>query len=217
MTTKRVALYLRVSTSGQTVEYQRLELQAVAVRHGWEVAEMFEDAGISGAKGRDKRPGLDAMMKAVVRREVDLVAAWSVDRLGRSLVDLLGLLGEMHEKGVDLYLHQQGLDTSTPAGKAMLQMMGVFAEFERSMIRERVNAGLSRAKAAGTKLGRPARGAEKDRRKAGEWSRVHAAVLEARAAGKGKVKIAKELGIGVSTVDRIVREAEAGAVPDVVG
>lgn len=208
-TTKRVALYLRVSTSGQTVENQRLELEAVAARHGWEVVATFEDAGISGAKGRDQRPGLDAMMKAVTRREVDLVAAWSVDRLGRSLVDLLSLLRDLHEKGVDLYLHMQGLDTSTSSGKAMFQMMGVFAEFERAMITERVNAGLSRAKANGTKLGRPARGAEKDRKKAAEWSRVQAQVLEARAAGKGKVKIAKELGIGVSTVDKIVREMAA--------
>ncbi|WP_336801280.1 recombinase family protein [Kaistia sp. MMO-174] len=205
--TKRVALYLRVSTTGQTVENQRRELEAVAERHGWQVVATFEDAGISGAKGRDKRPGLDAMMKAVARREIDLIAAWSVDRLGRSLTDLLSFLGELHAKGVDLYLHQQGLDTSTPAGKAMFQMMGVFAEFEREMIRERVNAGLSRAKANGTKLGRPAKGTEKDLKKAAEWARVHAAVLEARAAGKGKVKIAKELGIGVSTVDRIVREA----------
>jgi len=209
--TKRVALYLRVSTSGQTVENQRRELEAVAQRHGWQVVATFEDAGISGAKGRDKRPGLDAMMMAVARREIDLIAAWSVDRLGRSLTDLLTFLGELHAKGVDLYLHQQGLDTSTPAGKAMFQMMGVFAEFEREMIRERVNAGLSRAKANGTKLGRPAKGTEKDRKKAAEWARVHASVLEARAAGKGKVKIARELGIGVSTVDRIVREAAPAA------
>ncbi len=106
---------------------------------------MYEDAGLSGAKGRDQRPGLDALLKAVTRREVDLVAAWSVDRLGRSLTDLLGLLTELHAKGVDLYLHQQGLDTSTPSGRAMFQMMGVFAEFERAMIRERVMAGLARA------------------------------------------------------------------------
>lgn len=184
--------------------------KGAAARHGWEVVATFEDAGISGAKGRDQRPGLDAAMKAVARREVDLIAAWSVDRLGRSLIDLLGFLAELHAKGVDLYLHQQGLDTSTPAGKAMFQMMGVFAEFERAMIRERVNSGLSRARAAGTKLGRPARGAEKDRKKAAEWSRIHAAVLEARAAGKGKIKIAKELGIGVSTVDKIVRESANG-------
>ena len=110
----------------------------------------------SGAKGRDERPGLDKLLQAVARKEFDLVAAWSVDRIGRSLVDLVGTLQELHAKNVDLYLHQQGIDTTTPSGKAMFQMMGVFAEFERSMLRERVNAGLARARAEGTQLGRPA-------------------------------------------------------------
>jgi DNA invertase Pin-like site-specific DNA recombinase len=94
------------------------------------------------------------MLKAVNAKEIDMVAAWSVDRLGRSLTDLLGILQGLHDKGVDLFLHQQGLDTSTTAGKAMFQMLGVFAEFERGIIRERVNAGLARAKAKRTKLGR---------------------------------------------------------------
>ena len=116
------------------------ELSAVADRSGWEIWKVYENAGISGAKGRDQRPGLEAMMKAVNAREFDMVAAWSVDRLGRSLTDPLGILQDLHEKGVDLFLHQQGLDTSTTAGKAMFQMLGVFAEFERGIIRERVNA-----------------------------------------------------------------------------
>src|SRR3954453_372397 len=94
------------------------------------------------------------MLKAVNAREFDMVASWSVDRLGRSLTDLLSILQELRDKGVDLFLHQQGLDTSTTAGKAMLQTLGVFAEFERGIIRERVNAGLARARAKGTKLGR---------------------------------------------------------------
>ena len=151
---KRVAIYLRVSTSKQDTENQLRELTAVADRSGWEIWKVYEDAGISGAKGRDKRPGLEAMMKAVNAREFDMVATWSVDRLGRSLTDLLGILQDLQEKGVDLFLHQQGLDTSTTAGKAMFQMLGVFAEFERGIIRERVNAGLARARAKGTKLGR---------------------------------------------------------------
>src|SRR6266436_565203 len=133
---------------------QRRELEAVAERSGWNVVKVCEDAGISGAKGRDQRPGLDAMMKAVNAKEFDMVASWSVDRLGRSLIDLLSILQGLHEKGVGLILHQQGLDTSTTAGKAMFQMLGVFAEFERGINRERVNAGLARAKANGTKLGR---------------------------------------------------------------
>ena len=139
---KRVALYIRVSTSKQDTENQRRELQAVADRSGWKIVKVYEDAGISGAKGRDQRPGLDAMMKTVNTKEFDMVATWSVDRLGRSLTELLGILQGLHEKGVGLFLHQQGLDTSTTAGKAMFQMLGVFAEFERGIIRERVNAGL---------------------------------------------------------------------------
>ena len=143
---KRVALYLRVSTAEQTVENQQRELEAVAERHGWNVVAVFADAGVSGTKGRDQRPGYDRLCRGIARREFDQVAAWSVDRLGRSLQNLVGFLGELHAKGVDLYLHQQGLDTATPAGKAMFQMLGVFSEFERAMIVERVKAGLSRAR-----------------------------------------------------------------------
>ena len=150
---RRVALYVRVSTDQQTIKNQERELQAVAERHGWQVVAVFKDQGISGAKGRDGRPGLDKLLQAVARKEVNMVAAWSVDRLGRSLQDLVHILQELHAKGVDLFLHQQGLDTSTPSGRAMFQMLGVFAEFERAIIRERVMAGLARAKAEGTRLG----------------------------------------------------------------
>jgi DNA invertase Pin-like site-specific DNA recombinase len=142
---RRSAIYVRVSTGSQTTQNQLRELRQVAERHGWTVAAEFADNGISGSKGRHQRPCLEAMMQAVARREVDVVMAWSVDRLGRSLQNLIELLGELHAKHVDLYLHQQGLDTSTPAGKAQFQIMGVFAEFERAMIRERVNSGLARA------------------------------------------------------------------------
>ena len=192
---KRVALYLRVSTGEQTTRNQRRELEAAAKRHGWKVAAAFEDAGISGAKGRKDRPGLDAMLKAVARREVDMVMAWSVDRLGRSLVDLLATLQELHAKDVDLYLHQQGLDTSTPSGRAMFQMMGVFSEFERAMIQERVKAGLARAKDDGVTLGRPTLETTDPERAA--------KVRAMRADGIGVRKIAKTLGVGVGTVLRL--------------
>jgi DNA invertase Pin-like site-specific DNA recombinase len=124
MAQRTVALYLRVSTGDQTVENQRRELTAAAGRRGWRVVAEFCDEGISGANGRDKRPGFDRLHRAITRREFDLVAAWSVDRLGRSLQDLVGFLGELHGAGVDLYLDRQGLDTSTPAGKALFQMLG---------------------------------------------------------------------------------------------
>src|SRR5713226_2201026 len=190
---KRVAIYLRVSTSKQDTENQLRELSAVADRSGWEIWKVYEDAGISGAKGRDQRPGLEAMMKAVNAREFDMVATWSVDRLGRSLTDLLGILQELQEKGVDLFLHQQGLDTSTTAGKAMFQMLGVFAEFERGIIRERVNAGLAHARAKGTKLGR--RPVE---------SSVEVQIRELKAEGMGILKIGRNLGVGTSVVQRVI-------------
>src|SRR4051812_49562418 len=163
----RVALYLRVSTTGQTVENQRLELEAWAGRAGHEVVAVYADEGISGAKGRDRRPEFDRMLKDAVRRKFDLLAAWSVDRLRRSLPDLVNALKELHEAGVGLFLHQQGLDTTTASGRAMYGMMGVFAEYERAMIRERVNAGLCRARAEGKKLGRPRVGADLERRGGG--------------------------------------------------
>lgn len=144
---KRVALYTRISTNDgqQTVENQLRDLTQAADRLGWEIVATFSDQGISGAKGREKRPGLDALMKGIARREFDMVAAWSVCRLGRSLQHLVHLLGDLDAKGVDLYLHVQAIDTSTPSGRAMFQMLGVFAEFERSMISERVRAGLARS------------------------------------------------------------------------
>ena len=192
---KRVALYVRVSTDGQTVDNQLRELRAAARRHGWQVAEIFRDEGVSGSKGRDKRPGFDALCAAIARREVDMIAAWSVDRLGRSLQDLVAFLGELNAKDVDLYLHRQGLDTSTPAGRAMFQMLGVFAEFERAMIRERVVAGLERAKAKGKRLGRPRVPAAIERK-----------VRAARKRGMGIHAIARDLQIGTGTVQRIVAD-----------
>jgi DNA invertase Pin-like site-specific DNA recombinase len=189
---KRVAIYLRVSTTGQTVENQRRELTAAAERHRWEIVSEYADEGISGAKGRERRPAFDRLMKAVTRREVDVVAAWSVDRLGRSLQDLVGFLGEVHGCGVDLYLHQQGLDTSTPSGKALFQMMGVFAEFERAMIQERVHAGLARARAEGKVLGRPTVGDEKE-----------AEIRDCLKLGWGLIKTAKRVGVGTSVVQRV--------------
>ena len=156
MTSKRVALYVRVSTDkGQTVENQLRVLQHAAERFGWTIVAVHRDEGVSGAQGRDRRPGLDALLRGIARREYDVVAAWSVCRLGRSLSDLIAFLGDLNAKGIDLYLHQQGLDTSTPSGRMLFQMLGVFAEFERSIIRDRIVAGQQRARAAGVRFGRP--------------------------------------------------------------
>jgi DNA invertase Pin-like site-specific DNA recombinase len=181
----RAALYLRVSTDQQTVENQRRELEAAAERAGWTVAVVLADNGISGSKGRDERPGFDRLHKLIARREIDIVMAWSVDRLGRSLQDLVAFLGELRAAGIDLYLHQQGVDTTTPAGRALFQMLGVFAEFERAIIVERVRAGIARARAEGKRLGRPYINGETER-----------AIRAALATGKGIRRVARECGVG---------------------
>src|SRR3979490_1654566 len=136
---KRAVLYLRVSTLDQTTANQERELREIAGRMGCDIVHVYKDRGISGAKSRDQRPAFDALCRDATKRPFDVVMAWSVDRLGRSLQDLVGFLSEPHARGIDLFLHQRGLDTTTPAGKAMFQMMGVFAEFERSIIQERVD------------------------------------------------------------------------------
>ena len=195
---KRVGIYLRVSTArgGQSVENQRRALREACRRRGWQIVAEFSDEGISGAKGREKRPGFDDLHKAITRRQIDIVAAWSVDRLGRSLQDLVAFLGEVHAAGVDLYLDRQGIDTSTPAGKALFQMLGVFAEFERAIIQERIHAGLARARAFGTKSGKPFGRPRIDGAK-------EVAIRAALASGKGILKTARECGVGCSTVQRI--------------
>jgi DNA invertase Pin-like site-specific DNA recombinase len=194
---KRVGIYLRVSTGGQTTDNQRWELQAVAARCGWEVVEIYEDTGISGAKGRDQRPAFDRMLRDATSRSINMIASWSVDRLGRSMQDLVSFLTDLQALGCNLYLHQQAVDTTTPSGRAMFQMCGVFAEFERAMIRERVNAGLARAKKKGIRLGRrPVKPA------------VEARILKLRADGMGQLKIGRTLGVGTSVVQRVLQAAQ---------
>src|SRR5262252_6397401 len=192
---KRAAIYVRVSTDKQTVENQVRELRQIAERRGWEVVEQYSDAGISGSKGRDGRPGLDLMLNDAKRRNFDVVMAWAIDRLGRSLVDLLHTIQELEACGVDLYLDQQSIDTTTPAGRLMFQVTGAFAEFERSMIRQRVHAGLKRAVEAGKTLGRPRMDSAIEKR-----------IQSQLKAGKGILKVARELGVGSGTVQRIKQE-----------
>jgi DNA invertase Pin-like site-specific DNA recombinase len=198
---KRAAVYLRVSTTDQTTANQERELRDIAARTGYDIVKVYKDHGISGAKGRDKRPAFDNLCRDAARREFDVVMAWSVDRLGRSLQDLVTFLSELHSLRIDLFLHQQGLDTASPSGKAMFGMMGVFAEFERSMIQERVRAGLARARSEGKTLGRP-RIAEKLERA------IVAALCEKHRPGLRQ--IAAKLGVGVGTVQRISRELNHG-------
>ena len=213
-TTMRAAIYLRVSTGDQTVENQRRDLEAAAAHRGWTISATYADEGISGSKGRDKRPGLDTMLKDATRGKFDVVMAWAVDRMGRSLPDLIGTMQELHGAKVDLFLHQQALDTTTPAGRAMFQMLGVLGEFERAMIVARVKAGMDRAKAeeAAGKVRRDAQGRRKltigrpkvDGDKEG-------AIRQQLAAGTGILKIAKGLSVGVSTVQRVKAAMAAAA------
>lgn len=189
----RTAIYTRVSTAGQSCAAQEAELRQIAGRAGWDIVEVYSDHGISGAKSRRDRPALDRMLKDASRRKFDLIACWSVDRLGRSLSGLIDFLQEVHALGIGLFLHQQGLDTTTPAGTAMFQMLGVFAQFERALIRERVLAGLNRARAQGKVLGRPRMPDEKSRA-------IRAALL---AGGQSLRGIAADHRVGLGTVQRM--------------
>jgi DNA invertase Pin-like site-specific DNA recombinase len=193
---KRAALYCRVSTDRQTLENQIAKLTEIAKARGWQIVATFNDAGISGAKGRKDRPGLDEMLKQAQRGAFDVAMAWSIDRVGRSLVDLLGTIQHLEACKVDLYLDQQAIDTTTPAGKLMFQVTGAFAEFERSMIRERVHAGLKRAVANGKTLGR--RPVELDSVGAAKAKRARKMLTT-----HGINKVAKAVGLSNGTVARI--------------
>jgi DNA invertase Pin-like site-specific DNA recombinase len=195
---KRAAIYVRVSTDRQTVENQLRELRQIAERRGWEVVKAYGDAGISGSRGRNDRPGLDEMLRDAQRRRFDIVMAWAIDRLGRSLIDLLDTIQQLENCGVDLYLDQQAIDTTTPTGRLMFQVTGAFAEFERSMIRQRIRAGLKRAVEAGKQLGRPKVAPALEKR-----------IQSQLQAGKGMLATAKALGVGTSTVQRVAREMAA--------
>ena len=195
---KRAVLYLRVSKNEQTIENQRIELERVAAAKGWKIIATFKDEGVSGAFGREVRAQYDTMLKQGVQAKFDVVLAWDVSRLSRSLVDLVTTLDELHACGIDLYLHQQAVDTTTPAGKAMFQMCGVFAEFERGILSERVKAGLSRARQEGKTLGRPMKFANIKK------------IIESRKGGKTIRQIASEQKMSVGKIHKVLSENESG-------
>ena len=201
MTTKKVVLYVRVSTDKQSVENQINELTSVAHRNGWEIVDTYSDAGISGAFGRDKRPAFDELLKDANRKKYDGIMVWSIDRIGRSLQDLISFLNDVQSKDIDLYIDQQGLDSSTPTGRLMFSLVGSFAEYERTLIKERVRAGMERAKKTGTKSGRAI----------GRPSNVNegtkAAVIELHKSGMSMNKICKTLSIGNGTLYKLLRAA----------
>ena len=185
----KAAIYSRVSTDKQTTENQTRELLAVAERNDWTVEAVYSDV-ISGAK--DKRPELDTLMTSVLRREIDIVLIWDISRLGRSLQHLLQLIEEFHSKRVDVYFHQQKIDTTTPAGKMCFSICGAVAEWERGMVQERIKLGLERARSQGKKLGRPTVPARKATK-----------VKQLREIGMSFRKIANEVGLHRKTVSRL--------------
>ncbi len=195
---KRVGIYLRVSTFSGSRRVGRPQKTSGA---NWRQFQRAPDGRLSAftrtrgsAAPRGATSGRGSINCSRMRPPaVNMIAAWSVDRLGRSLQDLVGFLTELQPLGCDLYLHQQALNTSTPSGRAMFRMCGVFAEFERGMIRERVNAGLARARAKGTKLGRRT-----------VKPSVEERIRELKAEGMGILKIGRTLGIGTSVVQRVI-------------
>ena len=192
----KAVIYSRVSTNDQTVDNQLKILREVAEKKGLEVVQEISDEGISGAKGRDERDGFNELIKGSIQKEWDIILVWDVSRLGRSLQHLVSFLDDIHSAKCDLYIHQSGLDTSTASGKMMFQMIGVFSEFERSMIRERVIAGQQRAKAEGKHIGR----------KTNVNEGTLNAVKHLRENNVPIKRIAKDLHIGVGTVYKILEK-----------
>lgn len=188
---KRVGIYLRVSKDDQTSDNQRIDLERVAEQRGWDIVEFYVDHAVSGR--RDRRAALDRLRADAMHGKLDVVAAWSIDRLGRSLVHVVNLLAALTEKNVAVYLHQQQVDSTTTAGKAMLGMCAVFAEFEWNTISDRIKAGLERARKQGKRIGRPTSVTVAAERR----------IRELLGQGVGKLKIARQLGVGVSTVQRV--------------
>jgi DNA invertase Pin-like site-specific DNA recombinase len=179
------------------VENQLLELRAAAQRMGYRVVAELVDVGISGARGRDERPSFNRLHEMIQRRAIDCVMAWSICRLGRSTTDLASFMAEVQATGIDLYIHQQSINTSTPAGRMVFGIFSALASWEREMISERINAGLARARAEGKKLGRPSKINEA----------VTTSVRLLREKGLSIHNIAKQLKIGVGTTQRILSAA----------
>ncbi len=198
----RVALYARVSTNGhgQDPEMQLRDLREYADRRGWTVLEEYIDHGVSGTKA--SRPALNRLMADAQRRKIDTVLVWKLDRFGRSLRHLVNAIAELEAVGVAFVSLRDNLDLTTPSGRLMFAIIGAMAEFERSLIQERVKAGLRNAKAKGQRLGRP--------RAAIDETEVHAM----RDAGASWRAIAEKLGVGLGTAHRIAQRRSKNACAD---
>ena len=193
---KKVCLYVRVSTQTQTTENQIQALREVAERSGYEIVKIYSDDGISGSKGREDRPALNQMMKDAVNRQFEMVMCWSIDRLGRSITNLIEIMNELNELKIDMFFSQQSIDTQTSSGRMIFGIFSSLASFEREMIRERVMAGLDRARKNGVKLGRPS----------SVNDGVRNAVLILKDKGVGVRETCRKLGIGCATYYSVVNE-----------
>jgi DNA invertase Pin-like site-specific DNA recombinase len=198
MSAKKAAIYARVSTDLQTTENQTRELESYAARMGYQVVATLTDKGISGSKGKKDRPAYARLLEMISRKESEIILCWSVDRISRSMTDLLAFLGELKAKGVDLYLHQQNLDSSTPSGRAMFLLSGIWAELETAILKERIHAGLRRARQNGVRLGRPS---------VCDSPQLISAVKLLREQQTPIHKIASVCRVGVGTVSKILKAA----------
>jgi DNA invertase Pin-like site-specific DNA recombinase len=198
--TTRVAIYARVSTvnHGQDVSMQTRELRQFAEARGGNVAGEYIDAGVSGAK--DSRPELNRLMADAHKRRFDVVCVWRFDRFARSVSHLLRALETFKALGIDFVSYSEQMDTSTPAGKMVFTVLDAVAELERSLIVERVRAGLRNARAKGKQLGRPRVGVDAAR------------IGRLRAQGRSIREIADELGYSRSLVHKTLTNAESGRV-----
>jgi DNA invertase Pin-like site-specific DNA recombinase len=213
--TKRAALYVRVSTDEQTVANQLAELRRAVDYERWQEVAVFEDKA-SGIKGRDERPGLDAMLEAAKRREFDVVMVWAIDRLGRSVPALIKTVQLIHKAKVDLFLMRERIDTTTDTGELLFTIMGALAQFERKTIRRRAEAGMSRVKAElETKGMFTARKSGKVRTRFGRPDYADKKKLAAARAelakGIGILKVARSVGLGTGTVHKLAKELRTTA------
>ena len=195
---RHAAIYARVSTSSQTVENQITELREIATRNGWSIVAELSDIGVSGVKGRDQRPAFDELIRRAVRREVDVILVWAIDQLGRSMQHLVSFMNEIQALGIDLYCHQQALNTSTPAGRMVFSVFSALGEYERELIRERIIVGQRRARSQGIRIGRPTKMNEA----------VRTSVRLLRDKGMSIREIARQLEIEVGTVYAILKAGQ---------
>jgi DNA invertase Pin-like site-specific DNA recombinase len=196
----RVVIYARVSTLGQTVENQLIDLRRFATNSNYEIVEEVLDEGISGSMGRDDRPGLNRLYRLIEEKSVDMILSWSVDRIGRSMPHLVQFLTHLQENNVDLYCHKEQLNTATPAGRMLFNIFSATAEYEREMIRDRIKSGISRAKSQGSKFGRP-RIIDNDTREI---------IVELYSQPGATVRsVAKTVNIGRGSVWRIVQQSKS--------